>query len=411
MDHLSKIQARNIIESVGSSGLPPEYGFKYFTVGLEPYVNAIENEYLSSFINEGGSSFKLVKGVYGGGKTHFLYCIRDLAWKYNFAVSYVVLSPESTPFHKLELVYKEIINSVTLPLDDEEIISGYEKGIAACLQKYFMKLKADIPDDVEDEVSINEIITSNIDSLQLSKSISFSKAIKAALHSLLKNDDESFDMICQWLNGEGYIRNIHSKFGILEKIDKTTAFKMIRSLAQMLRFMGHNGLVILFDEAEQKSSMSTKQRGALQSNLRELIDACGHTNFQGIMIFYAVPDLSFLEGTTQVYEALKQRLATHFDELNPMGVQVDLENSVKEPNIFLEGVGKKLSDIYQAAFDCEFEDSKINSTIKKIAEYAYSERFGDIGYKRLFVKTAIRGFNYLKAHNAIPDDSDIAPGE
>jgi len=71
--------ARRIIDTVGANGTPPEYGFQFFTEGLDPYLSIIEDEYLGSYINQGGSAFKLVVGVYGGGKTHFLYCVRDIA--------------------------------------------------------------------------------------------------------------------------------------------------------------------------------------------------------------------------------------------------------------------------------------------------------------------------------------------
>jgi len=67
MDHLERKIARRIIETVGSFGTPPEWGFQYFTVGLEDYLNLIEEEYLKTFIkDDGGSTFKLVIGAYGG---------------------------------------------------------------------------------------------------------------------------------------------------------------------------------------------------------------------------------------------------------------------------------------------------------------------------------------------------------
>ena len=50
--------------------------------------------------------------------------------------------------------------------------------------------------------------------------------------------------------------------------------------------------------------------------VRELIDECGQTAMHGTIVFYAVPDENFLEGRTQVYEALRQRVATVFDAFN-----------------------------------------------------------------------------------------------
>ena len=137
MNELSPDIARNIIDRIGSNGTPPEYGFQFFTAGLDPYLSIIKEEYLSSFIKQGGSTFKMVVGAYGGGKTHFLYCVRDLAWKSNFVVSYVSLSPGESPFHKLELVYRAIVQSIDTPLLPEELLSGYERGIVSFLRRWY----------------------------------------------------------------------------------------------------------------------------------------------------------------------------------------------------------------------------------------------------------------------------------
>src|SRR5947208_2375995 len=154
---LSRPVARRIIETVGGPGQPPDYGFQYFSAGLAPYLNVIEKEYLTDFIRDVGSSFKMVVGPYGGGKTHMLY----------------------------------------------------------------------------------------------------------------SNREEECETICQWLRGEGYVRTSHAPFGILQRIDKTTAFSMIRSLVQLCRDLGFSGLVVLLDETEPSSSLNTRQRETLLVNLRE----------------------------------------------------------------------------------------------------------------------------------------------
>src|SRR5438552_16764462 len=113
MNDLDALIARRIIEKVGSAGTPPEFGYQHFSSGLDPYLSVIENEYLGDFIRDGGSAFKMVVGIYGGGKTHFLFSVRDLAWKYGYAVSYVSLKQGESPFHRLELVYSAIAKRLT----------------------------------------------------------------------------------------------------------------------------------------------------------------------------------------------------------------------------------------------------------------------------------------------------------
>ncbi len=182
---------------------------------------------------------------------------------------------------------------------------------------------------------------------------------------------------------------------------------MIRSLLRWIRQIDYSGLVVLLDEAERVPSLSTKQRQAHLSNLREIIDECGHTNFQGIMIFYAVPDENFLEGNTQIYEALRQRVSTVFEVLNPTGVKIELEKVISDPIPFLCEVGKKLAHVYEIAYSHEFDRSALEKTITMIAEMAHEQRFGDIGYKRLFVQTLIRGLHFLCKKGTPPTISEL----
>src|SRR5262249_16009145 len=140
---------------------------------------------------------------------------------------------------------------------------------------------------------------------------------------VLEDREDEFETICQWLRGEGYLRAVHGKYGILQKIDKSTAFSMMRSLLQVVRDLGYEGLVVLMDEAEQGSSLNSKQRDTLLSNLRELIDEVGRSDFKHAMLFYAVPNETFLQGRGQVYQALVQRLSTTFDRINPTGVKTE----------------------------------------------------------------------------------------
>lgn len=409
MAHLDidKKTARVIINTVGSEGIPPEYGFQYFTAGLDPYISILRDEYLRSFIKEGGSSFKLVVGAYGGGKTHFLYNVRELAWKEKYVVAYVTLTPEESPFHRLDLVYKAIIKGITLPLTPDELLSGYEKGVHAFLRSWFALRYMEADKKGVSEHQLQRSLIEELDRIRITESVSFSKAVKWAFRSLLSDREEDFEYICQWINGEGYDRRIHGKFGILQRIDKTTAFTMIRSLVQWVRELGYSGLVILFDEAERVPSLSTRQRELHLNNLRELIDECGQTHFKNVMIFYAVPDENFLEGRTQIYEALKQRLATVFDEINPTGVKIELEKLPIEPVALLKEIGKRLQMIYEISYDYQFDNSIVDEWISTIAKAAYNQRFGDIGYKRLFVQKVIAGFNFIQKKGYPPSKEDF----
>src|SRR5687767_12214174 len=80
--------ARHVIDRLGGPGEPPIWGFQHFSVGLESALAALR-ELLGGHVANGWSSFKLVVGGYGTGKTHFLYHLRELAWAEGFVTCYV----------------------------------------------------------------------------------------------------------------------------------------------------------------------------------------------------------------------------------------------------------------------------------------------------------------------------------
>lgn len=399
--------AMEIIRTVGGPGEPPEYGFQHFTVGLGDYLDVIDEEYLKTFIKDGGSAFKMVIGIYGGGKTHFLYYVRELAWKYRYIASYITLSSERTPFHKLEQVYKEIVLNLIYPQTPEELLSGYERGIEAVIKIWYGKKYQEISEKLSED-TIKEELNTYASNLGPYESTSFKNAVKEAFLSLAEKRDDDFSLIMQWLKGEKIPKTMLKDFKIFEKIDKSTAFGMIRSLVQWVREIDYSGLIVLMDEVEQTPSMSSKQKSLLLNNLRELIDECGRANFKNTMLFYAVPDENFLEGKTQIYEAVRQRVSTVFDtEINPTGVKMYLEKIPIEAVDMLTEVGRKLARVYQIAYSVQFNTDALEETIKNIANAVYERKYGDISYKRLFVQNIIKAFHKLRRTQAPVSSEDI----
>ncbi|MGB4578963.1 MAG: BREX system ATP-binding domain-containing protein [Methanoculleus sp.] len=393
---LDRIHARRIVQDVGGSGQPPIYGYQFFTAGIGPYLDTIEDEYLSDFIPAGGSSFKLVIGTYGGGKTHFLYSVQGKAWDQEYITAYIELSQNSTPLHRLEEVYRAIVANLLYPQEATALLRGYDKGIEATLKAWFLSKQEEytryFPED-----KLEPALADYANDIGPYESKSFQNAIRQAFLTQLQGDDEEFNLIVQWLKGENPPKNLLKEYHIFEKLDRSTAFKFLRDLIRWIQEIGYTGLIILMDEAEQTPSMSTRQRETLLNNLRELVDACSKGTVMSTMIFYAVPDDSFLEGRTAVYEALNQRLATVFEgPINPTGVRIDLEHLEVNPEAFLREVGEKLARIYEVAYEISFDPDILDAKLQEISEWAYRERFGEIGYKRAFVQQAIKTFHELR---------------
>ncbi len=385
--------AKAVIHKLGSFGTPPEFGVEHFTVGLEPYLEVIEKEYLEDILKLNLSSFKLITGNYGGGKTHFLYSIRDLAWRHNYVTSYVSLSPTECPFDRLELVYRKIAAELTPPLADGKDQTDVVSGIELFLRDYYRNTAAE---------------RDFIERIRNLESISFGNALKAALNSLVADDIDEFSGLIQWLKGEDTARELRLRHRISERIDRSTAFRMLRSLVQFINQIGYSGIVLLFDEAERGMSIaSTHDKRRALDNLRQLIDECGNSRLPGAMFFYAVPDENLLlEGTGGVYEALKQRLRSSFTRINPMGVKINLENIGVNAGEFLKRLGERLAMIFEKAYETQFDDRSRQSTIGNMVDSAVDLQSLDVSYRRLFVIGIIEAFQIMRADQRVIERSD-----
>ena len=113
---LGRTLARRILAQMGENGKPPEHGISNVNVGNETYLKLIDDVYVQDLVRSvEGSSLKLVQGIYGAGKTHFLFCVRDLAWRSDLLTAFVTLSPKESPFHRPLAIYRAVAQRIELP--------------------------------------------------------------------------------------------------------------------------------------------------------------------------------------------------------------------------------------------------------------------------------------------------------
>ncbi|MFO7638016.1 MAG: BREX system ATP-binding domain-containing protein [bacterium] len=383
--------ARAIINKLGATGTPPEFGLDAFSIGLERHLGVLEEEYFKGILTWNLSSFKLVTGNYGGGKTHFLYSVRNLAFRCNYCVSYVSLNPTECPFDKLELVYRAVVAGISVPLPADRPVPVGERGIESVLRHWHASRRA-AAERVAD-------LKRHVDELVPTESSSFSNAVRAAFDFLSADDTDGFGEVVPWLKGEEVDREVRLRHRLSERVDKATAFRMLRSLIQWVHAIGYNGLVLLFDEAERGMSLSSSRdkRRALD-NLRQLVDECGNSRLPGAMIFYAVPDESLLlEGSGGVYEALKQRLRSQFSGVNPVGVRINLDDLGIEPEEFLTRLGARLAAVFETAYGVELPAERRDAAVAQLARLAVTAFMLDISYRRLFVVSLVEALHQLRA--------------
>src|SRR5690554_5233645 len=109
MVDLSPRRRRDIVDAL-RRGTVPSQGLDVMAVGLDRFEVAIDSELDS--VAGGGAQFKAVRGEYGSGKTFFARWLIERAKKRGFATAEVQISETETPLHRLETVYRRVVESL-----------------------------------------------------------------------------------------------------------------------------------------------------------------------------------------------------------------------------------------------------------------------------------------------------------
>lgn len=107
---VSAVRRRDVTDAL-RRGTVPQNGLGLFAVGLERFEAALDDDL--SVAARGGSAFHALRGEYGSGKTFFARWLAERAKRRGLAVSEVQISETETPLHRLETVYRRLVERLT----------------------------------------------------------------------------------------------------------------------------------------------------------------------------------------------------------------------------------------------------------------------------------------------------------
>jgi hypothetical protein len=387
---LTQQEAQHIIRRLGESGVPPTRGLEAYTVGMDSILGTLENEYLNGYLKDGGSSFKLVVGEYGSGKSHFLYRLRDLAWDAGYVVSRTELSPKECPYDNQLKVYQAIINNLIYHDPDPSIADT--QGLEAFLEHHFFHTLQTLGiEQATTNMGLDLRVRLWLDTILRYKveSPSYRYAVYFYLQAVAEGNEEKKRLIGAWLRGETVLLRDLREFSITERIDRSVAFKMLRSLSQLVHELGYTGLVLLFDEGDRMVSISSSRTEKIAcDNLREVIDRCAGESLPSTLFAYAVPPY-FVTNIAPQYEALSQRIGSKvkFSRKNPFSVQISLDRLDYPGEELLRRIGEKLLHVFEVAYGVKFDRGLQTKNIAQLAETCAA--LLSTSHRRHFVKSLV----------------------
>jgi hypothetical protein len=396
-EQLTPRRARKMLAQMGENGTPPELGISHVNVGNESYLHILDQSYIHDLICEDeGSSFKLVQGTYGAGKTHFLYCVRDLAWRRNLLAAFVTISPKECPLNKPLGVYRAVAQNLELAREHED--SDPTRGLDDILRH-----RAEtVVDDLGREEALRWV-ESSLGRAPLARH-SFRDAAVRYLRAVIEGEDEDrLRRLAAWLRGEPIPASEAKAEGLYEMPSNENGFAMLRSLVQAASRLGFEGTVLLLDEAERRLSVDgkrTKAHNETVDHLRELVDLCGRSELPRLLLLYAVTP-AFTQNVLPAYPALQQRLGWPIQYLsshNPKAPLIDLEALDLEPVGLLTEMGKRLVRVARLAYGWEPGETgevALLRNLKHLVETVTEEQL-EVSHRRLFVKIWIRLLDELR---------------
>src|ERR1041384_4185029 len=116
-------------------GTVPRRGLEAFAVGMDQFQAAFDDELKQ--VASGGSGFKAVRGEYGCGKTFLARWLQDRAQRQGFVTAEVQISETETPLHRLETVYRRLLERLSSAEGDEGVFRALIDG-------WFFALEEDV---------------------------------------------------------------------------------------------------------------------------------------------------------------------------------------------------------------------------------------------------------------------------
>ncbi len=335
---ISPRRRRDIIDAL-RRGTVPQQGLDVLAVGLSRFEHAIDGELAA--VRDGGAGFKAVRGEYGSGKTFFARWLTERAKKSNFATAEIQISETETPLHKLETVYRRVVENLATPTTTSGAIRDVVDG-------WFYFLDQDAG-DAGGPGSL-ELLDRRLAAVSR-EAPAFAAVLRSYRLAQQAGDAPQAEGLLAWLGGQPHVSaSVKRAAGVRGDLDHFGALGFLQGLLTVLRDSDYSGLVLVLDEVETLQRMRSDVREKSLNALRQLLDEIDGGRFPGLyLVMTGTP--AFFDGQQGVQRLppLAQRLQTDFQTDarfdNPRAVQIRLPGFSADSLVEL---GARVRDIFAA---------------------------------------------------------------
>jgi hypothetical protein len=330
-------------------GTVPATALDVLAVGLERFEPTLRDEL--GQVRLGRGLFKAVRGEYGTGKTFFARWLQELALRQGFAVAEVQVSEVDTPLHRLEAVYRRLVERLsTVDMRGGALRSVVDGWFYALEEEALASGELDPGDEhrlVEETTALMERRLAPV----TRHAPAFAACLRGYRRALLDGNTEVAEGLLAWLGGSPTVSaSIKRHAGLKGELDHVGAMAFVQGLLLMLRDAGQAGLVLVLDEVETLQRVRGDVRERALNALRQLMDEVDAGRYPGLYLLVTGTP-AFYDGPQGVQRLLPlaQRLHVEFTQDprfdNPRAVQIRLANFDLAR---LEEVGQRVRNLYAA---------------------------------------------------------------
>ncbi|TGY33594.1 ATP-binding protein [Stenotrophomonas maltophilia] len=288
------------------AGVVPRAGQHLIQVGRAREVETLVGDI--DRLADGGSSFRLVIGEYGSGKTFFLNLVRAIAMERKLVVASADLNPDRR-LHasggQARSLYAELMRNLATRTKPE---GG---ALPAVVEKFIATAKSE---SKAKDVPTEQVIRAKLEQLtELVNGYDFADVIAAYWRGFEEGNEQLKSDAIRWLRGEFTTRtDAKAALGVRTIVDDASVYDQLKLMGMFIHLAGYSGLLVCLDELVNLYKLANAQ--ARNSNyeqlLRMLNDSLQGTAVGLGFVLGGTPD--FLMDTRRgvySYQALQSRLA------------------------------------------------------------------------------------------------------
>lgn len=245
------------------AGVVPRIGQHLVQVGRVKELEALIQDIMR--VADGGSSFRVVVGEYGAGKTFFLNLVRAIALEKKLVTVHADLNPDRR-LHasggQARSLYAELAKNMSTRTKPD---GG---ALAGIVEKFIGQAKTEAKATSR---TSEEVIRTQLNQLtEMVNGYDFADVIAAYCRGFEEGNEQLKGDAIRWLRGEFSTKtDARAALGVRTIIDDASVYDQLKLMARFVKLAGYGGMVVCLDELVNLYKLANVQ--ARNSNYEQIL--------------------------------------------------------------------------------------------------------------------------------------------